>query len=367
LTFLSLFATYFIVGAMNENEYVAGAAGELLGRGSPLVLACIVKQDGSTPRHTGTRMIIGADGKGYGTIGGGGLEADTIREAGAVLRRGRSRLIDFDLTDTDAESPGMICGGTATVMLEYVDVTRGNIDFFRRLDEMSRNGAAFAAFTFFRDAGPDALEIERCLLARRGEVIGHSPIPEDDLKRLVSETRDTGTPRLARVNDWQVLVEPVRKLKTLYCFGAGHVSRPTARIAAIAGFRVVVIDDRAGFATAERFPDARKVIVVDDYALAFEDLDIDEDSYIVIFTHGHVHDRQVLEQALATNAGYIGMIASRRKRDSIFQALSAAGTPPQELARVHSPIGLDIGAETPQEIAVSIVAELIQERSGKGT
>jgi xanthine dehydrogenase accessory factor len=145
--------------------------------------------------------------------------------------------------------------------------------------------------------------------------------------------------------------------------GAGHVSQPTAHIAALTGFRVVVMDDRAEFSNAKRFPDASEVHVIDDFQRAFEDCHIDNDSFIVIFTRNHMYDHVVLEQALKTDAGYIGMIASRRKRDSIYEALRTQGITEEDLTRVHSPIGLKIGGETPEEIAVSIVAELIQERS----
>jgi len=133
------------------------------------------------------------------------------------------------------------------------------------------------------------------------------------------------------------------------------------------GFRVVVVDDRAEFANAERFPDAGNVRVIDDFNHVLKDFDIDADSYIIIVTREHLYDRVVLEQALKTDAGYIGMIASRRKRNAIYQALLASDVKEEELARVHSPIGLDIGGETPEEIAVSIVAELIQERARQYT
>ena len=352
---------------MNDNEYLAGIAGEFLRQGSPLVLASIVKQEGSAPRHIGTKMLIGVDGKGYGTIGGSALEADTIREGGAVLVSGRSKFIDFDLTNQDVNLPGMICGGKATVMLEYIGPTQENLDFFRSLSDMSVNGVAFALFTVFDDDRRGTPEISRCLIINSGEVEGRCPLPEADLKRLLSETRRTDTARVVRLKNWQVIVEPMQKIKTLYCFGAGHVSQPTAHMAALAGFRVAVVDGRAEFANIERFPDAWSILVIDDYNEAFKDLHIDEDSFIVIFTHSHLYDRFVLKQALKTGAGYIGMIASQRKRDSIYQALIAQGIRQEELARVRSPIGLNIGAETPEEIAVSIVAELIQERSRKNT
>jgi xanthine dehydrogenase accessory factor len=138
-------------------------------------------------------------------------------------------------------------------------------------------------------------------------------------------------------------------------------------MAALAGFRVVVIDDRAEFANAERFPDADEVCIIADFSRALDGLAIDADSYIVIVTRGHAFDRVVLEAALKTDAGYIGMISSRRKRDAIYAALTAEGISIEALARIHSPIGLPIGGETPEEIAVSIVAELISERYKKKT
>jgi xanthine dehydrogenase accessory factor len=159
------------------------------------------------------------------------------------------------------------------------------------------------------------------------------------------------------------MVDRIRKLKTLYCFGGGHVAVPTAHLAVLAGFRVVVIDDRPEFANAERFPEAHNVFVIKDFNNAFEGLEIDEDSFIVIVTRGHQYDRAVLEQALQTSADYIGMISSRRKRDAIYEYLMSQGVKKERLEQVHSPIGIDIGGETPEEIAVSIVAELIKVRS----
>jgi xanthine dehydrogenase accessory factor len=131
------------------------------------------------------------------------------------------------------------------------------------------------------------------------------------------------------------------------------------------GFRVVVIDDRAEFAGAARFPSAAEVIQASFYGV-MERIPVDASSFLVIVTRGHLHDKAVLAQALRTDARYIGMIGSRRKRDIIYAALLEEGYIRADLDRVHSPIGLDIGAETPAEIAVSVVAELIRERAGRG-
>ena len=148
----------------------------------------------------------------------------------------------------------------------------------------------------------------------------------------------------------------------MFLFGAGHVAQPTARLATLVGFRVWAVDDRE-YANGDRFPEAEKIRVVEDFGSALKGLTIDRNAFIVIVTRGHLHDKTVLAQALHTDAAYIGMIGSRRKRDHIFKALLKQGFTAADLKRVYSPIGLEIGAETPAEIALSIVAELVKVRA----
>jgi xanthine dehydrogenase accessory factor len=184
---------------------------------------------------------------------------------------------------------------------------------------------------------------------------------------LASIAGKGGAPRLIAAEDAQILVEPTTPPLTLLIFGAGHVSLPTARMAGEVGFRVIVVDDRAAFANRERFTAADDVVVIADFASAMSRFAVDENACVVIVTRGHRHDKAVLAQALQSKAGYIGMIGSRRKRDTIYAALRQEGIADEDLARVHCPIGLSIGAETPEEIAVSIVAQLIAHRSGAAT
>ena len=159
----------------------------------------------------------------------------------------------------------------------------------------------------------------------------------------------------------EVLLEPIFSEPTVYIFGAGHVSQQLAPLAKRVHFKVVVIDDREMFANRERFPEADEVIV-SEFERCFDQLNIDESSYIVIVTRGHLYDGFVLEQAVKTNARYIGMIGSKKKIQTLYQNLMKKGIPKETLDRVHAPIGLDINSETPEEIAVSIVAELIKVR-----
>jgi xanthine dehydrogenase accessory factor len=161
--------------------------------------------------------------------------------------------------------------------------------------------------------------------------------------------------------DMEVFLEPILVTPHLYIFGGGHIGLPLAKMAHIAGFKVSIIDERPEFANPERFPDAARTIATD-IATAFEQLTIDHSNYIVIVTHGHKGDEAVLAAALKTPARYIGMIGSKEKNRAVFSHLLAKGYSKEDLDRVHATIGLRIKAQTPEEIAVSIVAELIQER-----
>ena len=163
----------------------------------------------------------------------------------------------------------------------------------------------------------------------------------------------------------EVLLEPIFSEPTVYLFGAGHVSQQIAPLAKRVQFKVVVIDDREMFANRERFPEADEVIV-SEFETCFEQLQIDDSSYIVIVTRGHLYDGFVLEQAVKTDARYIGMIGSKKKIHILYQNLMKKGIPKETLDRVYAPIGLDINSETPEEIAVSIVAQLIKVRGELG-
>jgi len=159
----------------------------------------------------------------------------------------------------------------------------------------------------------------------------------------------------------EVFIEPILTPPTLYLFGGGHISLPLAKMGKLLGFNIAVIDDRAEFASADRFPEA-DVLLAKDFTKSFPKLKIDKSSYIVIVTRGHQHDELVLEWAVGTPAKYIGMIGSKTKVEAIFSHLLAKGISKEQLDRVHAPVGLKINAQTPEEIAVSILAEVIKVR-----
>jgi xanthine dehydrogenase accessory factor len=350
---------------MNENELLARTINQELNNGNPVALISIMNLQGSTPRHGGAKMIVGADGKAYGTIGGSLIEAAAIEEAKKALAAKKSRIMMFELSGKDAAAPGMICGGKAEILLDCIEPSDANRGFAGQWAGAVASGKDFFIFTHLGGAAENTRVLGHAVFIPDGDVSTSTSLTKDDLNQLKPELHTVSATSMLLLGDTRVLADRIRKLKTLYCFGAGHVAVPTAYLAASVGFRVIVLDDRAEFANADRFPEAYNTIVIKDYSRAFTGLDIDEDSFIVIVTRGHQYDRAVLEQSLNTSAGYIGMISSKRKRAAIYEALMAEGVSKDRLDFVHSPIGLDIGGETPEEIGVSIVAELIKVRSQK--
>lgn len=345
---------------MNEIAFIAGTILRLLESGSNLVLASIVDQKGSTPRANGAKMVIGADGRYYGTIGGSLLEATAINEARMVLASGQSKLLEFDLSNPDPTRPDMICGGKATILLDFIPPDGKTLEAFRIWFEAIKGSQNATLLTFI--LGNTDINTTHYMVFGNNLVTGDCPLSQREIEMVLAAVSKASRTIMVQLEGLTVVADPPQTVKTLFCFGAGHVAVPTAHIAAIVGFRVVVADDRFNFANIERFPDASEIRVIEDYNNTLYELELDKDSFIVIFTRGHMFDHIVLKQALRTQAGYIGMISSRRKRDTIFQTLLDEGFTPDDLMRVHSPIGIPIKAETPEEIAVSIVAELINER-----
>ena len=335
----------------------------LLAQGESLVLATILDRSGSAPRAAGSRMIVRSDGSILGTIGGGILEARVIKLAGHSFESRSTLVRDFSLTAEDASLMGMICGGWVKVLIHYVDAgdpsQRALFENAGRVLDFGGHGWLVTRIP--REDEP-AAPPGQGFLDRGQRAVGTL---DHGLVRAVAAGFPGRQPGVARHDAERFLVEPVGREGCVVIFGAGHVSRELAPLVKLVGFRTIVCDDREEFANRDRFPSADEVLVLSSFDGAMQVLDLDEASYLVIVTRGHAHDKKILEQALSTNARYIGMIGSMRKRDAIYGALLREGFSRSDLDRVSSPIGLDISAETPQEIAVSIVAELILVRARK--
>jgi xanthine dehydrogenase accessory factor len=338
----------------------------LLEQGEPLVLATIVSKSGSAPCLAGSKMIVRRDGSCLGTIGGGVLEAEGQRRGARALKNDTSEIFTFDLSGRDAANMNMICGGRVEVLIEQIAADKENRQLFAALAEALALGEKCVMVS---DLGEDPVTIgaiRRCLVRADGSRQGTFPYAEAWLKELLNQAHRSTYPVLAVKEGRRFLVERCYVPSTLYVFGAGHVSRQLAELAQQVEFQTCVLDDRAEFANRERFPSVHEIKIIEDFADCMAGLEIDADSYLVIVTRGHDHDKTVLKQALATSAGYIGMLGSRKKNIEIRKLLLTEGLSEAQVERYTCPIGLDIGAETTAEIAVSIVAQLIKARAAKG-
>lgn len=236
----------------------------------------VIRAQGSTPQRAGAKMLVFADGRTIGTIGGGCYENDAIGKARLALDDGRSQVVHYELNDDFAQENGLICGG--------------------RMD---------------------------------------------------------------------VHVDPLLPAPHLYIVGAGHVGHQLGKMAADAGFHLHVVDDREKFANAERFPAAD--VIVEPIPEWLHRAEIPAGAFVVVLTRGHQHDLEAMRSLAGRDLRYLGLIGSRAKVARIYDLLLGEGLPVESLARVHAPIGFDIGAVTPGEIAVSILAELIAVRRGADT
>ena len=335
--------------------------------GEALVQATIIKHAGSTPRSVGSRMFVRRDGSVIGSIGGGLVEFEMQKLAREIFTTGKARIETVDLSGEDAATTDkMICGGRLELLLEYLSAEPEESRAFRKLVTALQEGKKGYLIKALDTKGDSVSEMERCLVRRDSVVLGSFTGPESWIPVLTGEADRKKCPVIASVEGKRFFVEPTFLPGTVYLFGAGHVSRPVAELATTVDFQTVILDDRSDFANKERFPGADRIIVIPSYENLFSGLDIDRDSYLVIVTRGHMHDKTVLEQSLRTKAGYIGMIGSKRKQHLLYEELQGKGFTADDLKRVHNPIGLDIHAETPEEIAVSIVAQLIMVRSQIG-
>jgi xanthine dehydrogenase accessory factor len=342
---------------MMENLYLRLDADLTAGR--DLVLARIVHLVGSGPRSVGSACIIYADGTFWGTVGGGLIEHRVLASAPGVFESGRTCVLPFRMTGKDLERSEMVCGGVAEVYLEPLEAAHAaTCELFSAAAELVRHDRQGALFTRVADGIPARDADLRLLLLPDGRRMGALGTATDDIALV-------GRPELAAgVGGQRVFADPVAPEAVLTIFGGGHVATCLAPLAASVGFRVAVVDDRPDFIAPQRFPGIDALYHLP-FADAFSRLAITSRSYIAIMTPGHASDLTVLRQAVRSEAAYIGMMASSRKRQMIRDTLLAEGVNPARLDDVYSPIGIAIAAETPAEIAVSIVGELIRVRAAR--
>ena len=339
-----------------DNLAVFQYAASVLDGGQPVALVTVVAVTGSTPGKVGYKMLVFEEGRRTaGTVGGGLIEARMIEEAAAMLGQPRCRLFHFDLGETPDDEKG-ICGGSVDFLVEAFDATA--LPLFTELLEAAKGDEGGVLVSILAHDG-----VPRKLLVKDVERIGASDsgFSQEIATALGQATASEEAGRRVAAGGLEAFIEPLIVQPCLVLFGAGHLSAHVARLAKSVHFRVVICDDRPEYANAERFGGVDE-IVVEDFSRALDRVRIDDRSYIVIVTRGHRHDEIVLERAVGTGARYIGMIGSKRKTLTLLEKLRAKGIAKDLLDRVYSPIGIAIGAVTPEEIALSIVCELVKVR-----
>jgi xanthine dehydrogenase accessory factor len=374
--------------------------------GEIVAMATIVKRKGSVPREVGAKMLVHRGGKISGTVGGGCGEAEVWRSALNVIDTKRPGTVQVDLTEEIAMESQGVCGGIFDV---FIQPWHNNLlpeqpsmqDFAQAINDALEGEQAVVLATIIAAGGAwRPCTGQQMLVYENGETLGTLMLldaPEGLTLQLIESAQkaiSTGKPHIENVgatlavarsaskphiesddqphivnmpgsaNTWaEIFIEPFVPNPVLLIAGAGHIAAPLAELAHLMNFSVSVTDDRASFASRERFPTSKQLLVGDIESM-LKNYPITPRTHIVLVTRAHAHDVQGLRAIIDSPAAYIGMIGSQRRVWAVFKLLHEEGVPAEKLARVRAPIGLDLGGSTPEEIALCIMAEIIMLRHG---
>ncbi|MBN9262337.1 MAG: XdhC family protein [Hyphomicrobium sp.] len=321
---------------------VLGAARDWLSRDGQVAIATVIDTWGSAPVPVGGQMAIAADGNFQGSVSGGCIEGDVIIEGGEALADGKPRTLTFGVADETAWRAGLPCGGQVRVLVERLDKDNGGDALLDRAIAARESRHGLVIKTKLDDAS-------RTLYER-----GDANLPEDIANRF-----RTAKSQLIESPDGAVFVHALVPPARIIAIGATHIAQVLAQLAALSGYEIIIIDPRTAFADPARFgaPDAKLVAEWPQDALPRLGLD----PYTAVLTLAHVAhiDDEALKLAVRANCLYVAALGSSRNHAKRRERLLAAGITEEEFARIKAPIGLDIGAQTPAEIAVSIMAEVI--------
>ncbi len=354
-----------------------------LSAGETVAVATIVRRKGSVPREVGAKMLVRRGGAISGTVGGGCGEADVWRAALNVIDTHRPTMVQVDLTEEIAMESQGVCGGIFDVFVQPWHAASGAerpamLEIAQAITHALESERAVALATIIAAGGAWRGLVGRSILTHEnGETMGMFTLPgapaelaPSQLAQSAHTSIKNGKPHLERIaapgagNTWaEIFVEPFVPPPVLLIAGAGHIAAPLAAIAHIMNYTVSVTDDRASFASRERFPSAKQLLV-SDIESTLKNYPITPRTHIVLVTRAHSHDVQGLRAILDSPAAYIGMIGSQRRVWAVFKLLHDEGIAVEKLARVRAPIGLDFGSSTPEEIALGILAEITMLRHG---
>jgi xanthine dehydrogenase accessory factor len=343
---------------------------------SRAALATVIATEGTTPRKEGAKMLVieGMTLTGAVTIGGC-VDAQVIEASAHVIRSGMPQVLRLDLGEEDALEIGLTCAGALRIMVEPVGLAPW---IAARITHLLNSGTPFAFMTVIRSSLPAVQPSTKAILAPSGDLCGS--LGDERLDRAVSrvakELLSRGISRAVRLDHTfpsveasehaavEIFIDIAGDNPDLYIFGAGQVAVPVARLAAEVGFRVHVIDTRPLFASRERFPTASEVLVgfPGEIARGYE---LSPCCFALVLAHTAAHDLPVLEVLLRSDIRYIGVLGSARRGAALARGLCDMGFTEGDITRLHMPVGLDIGAESAEQMAVAVVAELLMVRSGR--
>jgi len=360
--------------------------------GETVAVATIVKRKGSVPREVGAKMLVHRGGTISGTVGGGCGEAEVWRSALNVIDTKRPTIVQVDLTEEIAMESQGVCGGIFDVFVQpwHNSLLPGQPDmqdFASAINAALEGERAVVLASIVAAGGAWSHYVgQQMLFHENGETLGTLMLPDApnglafQLNESAQKAIKTGKPHIENVgatlavarsaesvHAWaEIFIEPFVPNPVLLIAGAGHIAAPLASLAHLMNFSVSVTDDRASFANRERFPTAKQLLV-GDIESTLKNYPITPRTHVVLVTRAHAHDVQGLRAIIDSPAAYIGMIGSQRRVWAVFKLLHEEGVSPEKLSRVRAPIGLDLGGGTPEEIALSIMAEIIKLRhNGSG-
>ena len=343
-------------------------AKKLLGQGDQLVVATVVRTKGSTPQKPGAKLLVREDGSGVGTLGGGCVEGDIWFAAKELMKRGGpAEHRDYYLNEELAAQDGLVCGGTMYFLIDPVYRPDDYLTFAREIDGAYAGRGSVAMASVVQAPAGGNVEIGGKLFIREDGTtegtLGSAELDGQAMDKAHKLMVHGKNEYVVADDGTEYFIEAYTTPPQMVLCGGGHVSGAIAPLAAKLGFRVFVTDDRQEFANTDRFPEA-ELVVAKTPEQAIPELPINPNTFIIIATRGHRYDNVALEAAAKSSAKYIGLLGSKRKTILIYEDLVRMGLPMERIREIRSPVGLDIGGRTPDEIAISIMAEVLMFRHG---
>ena len=340
---------------------------DLLEKDEQLVMATVIRTKGSTPQKPGAKLLVRSDGTGVGTLGGGCVEGDIWYAASQLMRRGGdAQYREYELNEDLAAEDGLVCGGTMFFLIDPVYRPEQYLDFAKEIDDAYEGGPSVALASLIKTANGRGSIGSKLFIREDGSTegsLGDLRLDRDAVKRARSLMAMGRNEYVITDEGVEYFIEAYTTPPQLVICGGGHVSRALASHAKPLGFRLFITDDREEFASPQRFPEA-DMVVAEKPEDALRELPINANTFIVVATRGHRFDNVALAAAADTSARYVGLMGSKRKTILIYEDLVRMGISEERLREIRSPIGLDIHARTPEEIAISIIGEILMFRLG---